>query len=117
PVRHAVRGPGAGQRAAAAAAGGGAGRAGCRGPALGCRQPGRADLRARRRAGGVSAPPVARPESGPPRPWRFPAFDRRTVAGGTVLACDLPGRLLATVLLVLDAGAVTEPAGREGVAL
>ena len=58
-----------------------------------------------------------RPEPAPPRPWRFPSFERLTVAGGPVIACDVPGRPLAMVLLVLDAGAVTEPAGQEGVAL
>jgi zinc protease len=58
-----------------------------------------------------------RPQPAPPRPWRFPAFDRRTVAGGPVIACDVPGRPLAMVLLVVDAGAVSEPAGQEGVSL
>ena len=58
-----------------------------------------------------------RPEPAPPRPWRFPTFERRTVAGGPVIACHVPGRPLAMVLLVVDAGAVTEPTGQEGVAL
>ena len=58
-----------------------------------------------------------RPDPAPPRPWRFPSFERRTVAGGPVIACDVPGRPLAMLLLVVDAGAVTEPAGQEGVAL
>lgn len=58
-----------------------------------------------------------RPAPGPPRPWRFPAFERRTVAGGRVLVCDLPGRPLAVLALVVDAGAVTEPSGKEGVSL
>src|SRR3954453_8800597 len=58
-----------------------------------------------------------RPEPAPPRPWRFPPFERRTVAGGSVIACHVPGRPLAMVLLVIDAGAVTEPKGQEGVAL
>src|SRR4051794_15370695 len=58
-----------------------------------------------------------RPEPAPPRPWRFPAFERRSVAGGPVIACHVPGRPLAMVLLVIDAGAVTEPKGQEGVAL
>jgi zinc protease len=58
-----------------------------------------------------------RPEPAPPRPWRFPAFQRLSVAGGPVIACHVPGRPLAMVLLVVDAGAVTEPAGQEGVAL
>jgi zinc protease len=57
-----------------------------------------------------------RPVAGAPRPWTFPAFDRVTVAGGHVLAAHLPGRPLAVVQLVVDAGAVTEPADREGVA-
>src|SRR3954451_20017151 len=58
-----------------------------------------------------------RPEPAPPRPWRFPPFERRSVAGGPVIACHVPGRPLAMVLLVVDAGAVTEPAGQEGVPL
>ena len=58
-----------------------------------------------------------RPSPGDPRPWSFPSFERRDVAGGRVIACHLPGKPLAVVGLVLDAGAVTEPAGSEGVAL
>ncbi|MBV9099240.1 MAG: insulinase family protein [Frankiaceae bacterium] len=57
-----------------------------------------------------------RPEAGPPRPWSFPSFERREVAGGRVIACHLPGKPLAVLELVADAGAVTEPAGKEGVA-
>jgi zinc protease len=57
-----------------------------------------------------------RPQPGPPRPWRFPSFDRLSVAGGTLLACNIPGRPLAVVSLVADAGATTEPAGQDGVA-
>jgi zinc protease len=59
---------------------------------------------------------VERPAAGPPRPWSFPSFDRLDVAGGRVLAAHLPGGPLAVVQLVADAGAVTEPAGQEGVA-
>ncbi|HVB26341.1 MAG TPA: pitrilysin family protein [Mycobacteriales bacterium] len=58
----------------------------------------------------------ARPTSGPPRPWRFPTVGRHEVAGGTVLAAHLPGQRLGSLLLVLDAGATTEPAGRDGLA-
>src|SRR3954451_14981252 len=58
-----------------------------------------------------------RPEPAPPRPWRFPPFERRSVAGGPVIACHVPGRPLEMALLVVDAGAVTEPKGQEGVAL
>jgi zinc protease len=57
-----------------------------------------------------------RPEPAPPRPWRFPEFERREVGCGRVIACHLPGKPLAVVTLVFDAGAVTEPAAREGVA-
>ena len=57
-----------------------------------------------------------RPPPGPPRPWSFPKFERREVAGGRVITCHLPGKPLAVISLVADAGAVTEPAGKEGVA-
>lgn len=57
-----------------------------------------------------------RPEPGAPRNWRFPAFERRTVAGGRVMAAHLPGRPLAVASLVVDAGAALEPRGNEGVA-
>jgi predicted Zn-dependent peptidase len=57
-----------------------------------------------------------RPAAGPPRPWKFPAFERRTVGGGRLIAAHLPGRPLAVTSLVFDAGAALEPAGREGVA-
>jgi predicted Zn-dependent peptidase len=53
------------------------------------------------------------PEAGEPRPWSFPAFERR----GRVIASHLPGKPLAVVSLVLRAGAMAEPADREGVAL
>ena len=54
-----------------------------------------------------------RPEAGAPRSWSFPAFERR----GRVIACHLPGKPLAVVSLVVRAGAMSEPAEREGVAL
>lgn len=57
-----------------------------------------------------------RPSPGPPRPWSFPKFERHEVAGGRVITCHLPGKPLAVISLVADAGAVTEPAGKEGVA-
>lgn len=58
-----------------------------------------------------------RPTPSAPRPWSFPAFERHDVAGGRIIACHLPGKPLAVVSLVLTAGAVTEPVGREGVSL
>ena len=57
-----------------------------------------------------------RPQPGEPRPWRFPAFQRRDVAGGRLITCDIPGRPLAVISLVVDAGAMREPRGQEGVA-
>lgn len=59
---------------------------------------------------------ATRPDSGSPRPYSFPAIQRVTVGGGTVIAAHLPGQLLAGALLLLDAGAAREPAGREGTA-
>lgn len=59
-----------------------------------------------------------RPPSSPQRAWRFPSFDQRVLATGLrVVLCDLPGRPMAAARVVLEAGAVTEPAGQEGVAL
>ena len=59
----------------------------------------------------------SRPAPSDPRPWSFPSFERREVAGGRVIACNLPGKPLAVVSLVLTAGATSEPVGKEGVAL
>jgi predicted Zn-dependent peptidase len=55
-----------------------------------------------------------RPVPGLARPYRFPQVTRREVAGGRVVAAHLPGQNLAVALLLLDAGAGREPAGREG---
>lgn len=55
-----------------------------------------------------------RPETGEPRPYRFPRVVRRTVAGGEVVAAHLPGHNLAAATLLLDAGGLREPLGREG---
>jgi zinc protease len=59
---------------------------------------------------------ATRPEPGQARPYEFPALRRVTVHGGTVVAAHLPGQLLATATLLLDAGAARETAGREGTA-
>jgi zinc protease len=56
------------------------------------------------------------PSVGTPRPWSFPSFERRTIAGGRVITCHLPGRPLAVTALVVDAGSSSEPLGREGIA-
>ena len=57
-----------------------------------------------------------RPEPGPARPYAFPDIQRVTVGGGLVVAAHLPGQLLASSMLLLDAGAAREPDGREGTA-
>lgn len=57
-----------------------------------------------------------RPEAGEARPYRFPEIRRVEVHGGTVIAAHLPGQLLASSMLMLDAGAAHESEGREGTA-
>ncbi|WP_067794160.1 M16 family metallopeptidase [Actinomadura formosensis] len=58
-----------------------------------------------------------RPVPGPVPAWAFPAgVEGRVPAGPATLRCDLPGRRLAAVRLVLHAGAGREPAGLDGVA-
>ncbi len=57
-----------------------------------------------------------RPDAGPARPYSFPDIQRVTVGGGLVVAAHLPGQLLASSMLLLDAGAAREPDGREGTA-
>ncbi|KAB2342134.1 M16 family metallopeptidase [Actinomadura rudentiformis] len=58
-----------------------------------------------------------RPVPGPVPAWSFPVGTEGRVTGGPgTLRCDLPGRRLAAVRLVLDAGASREPGGKDGVA-
>jgi zinc protease len=57
-----------------------------------------------------------RPDPGAARPYTFPDIVRTGVAGGEVVAAHMPGQLLATASLLLDAGAARESAGREGTA-
>ncbi|MEW2352428.1 pitrilysin family protein [Spirillospora sp. NPDC029432] len=59
-----------------------------------------------------------RPTPGPVPAWAFPAGTEGAVPGGgpATLRCDLPGRRLAAVRLVLNAGAGREPEGLDGVA-
>ena len=59
---------------------------------------------------------ATRPDPGAARPYAFPLIARTTVAGGVVVAANLPGQLLAAASLLLDAGAAREAAGREGTA-
>jgi predicted Zn-dependent peptidase len=56
-----------------------------------------------------------RPVPGAVPAWAFPAGTEGRVPGGpATLRCDLPGRRLATVRLVLAAGAGREPDGADG---
>jgi predicted Zn-dependent peptidase len=57
-----------------------------------------------------------RPQGGPSRPYVFPAVTRATLPGGEVVAAHLPGQRMAYAGLLLEAGVVREPAGKEGVA-
>jgi zinc protease len=57
-----------------------------------------------------------RPGAGIPRPYSFPNITRVNVDGGVVVAAHLPGQILATASLLLDAGAAREGTGREGTA-
>src|SRR5688500_2778003 len=63
----------------------------------------------------IAAP--ARPAPGPSRDYRFPAFERLTLENGLSLVVAPVSKLpVVTVLALVDAGASTDPLGREGVA-
>src|SRR6185312_6738610 len=59
----------------------------------------------------------ARPAAAAPKPYRFPRFEIATLDNG-LRVIVAPVRMLpvVTALLLADAGASTEPAGRDGVA-
>lgn len=68
----------------------------------------------------MSAPAgvAERPAPGPPRAYRFPEFESHTLGNGLrVVVAPVRKLPVASARLVLDAGAMTEPAGAEGVAL
>ena len=56
-----------------------------------------------------------RPQGGPARPYVFPAVTRTALPGGEVVAAHLPGHRMAYAGILLEAGVVREPAGKEGV--
>lgn len=63
------------------------------------------------------APNPLRPEPGAPRPYHFPAFDRRQLPNGlTVWTVQLPGSTLVNAHLLVDAGAAAEDEEQAGVA-
>ena len=58
-----------------------------------------------------------RPQPGPARPYAFPAFQRHMLANGLGLVIAPVTKLpLVTILATVDAGAVTDAAGEEGLA-
>jgi zinc protease len=58
-----------------------------------------------------------RPKPAPPRSYHFPRFERRTLSNGLQLVVAPVTKLpLTTVIAIIDAGASTEPTGKDGVA-
>jgi len=63
------------------------------------------------------SPRHPRPAAAAPRPYHFPRFERRRLSNDMQLVvANVPKLPIATVLLLAEAGAVADPAGREGVA-
>jgi len=60
---------------------------------------------------------ATRPQPGPAREYHFPSFERRTLSNGlTLLVAPTHSLPVVTVLAIVDAGAVAEPPGQEGIA-
>ena len=58
-----------------------------------------------------------RPQPGAPRPYSFPHFERRTLGSGMTLIVAPTHKLpVVSVIAVIEAGAVCDPVGREGLA-
>lgn len=69
----------------------------------------------------MSSPPVAdtsgRPIASAPRPYAFPSFERLQLPNGLELVVAPVRKLpIVTVLALVDAGAVCDPKGKEGLA-
>lgn len=59
-----------------------------------------------------------RPTPGDPRPYAFPRFERRSLSNGLRLVVAPVEKLpVATLLATINAGAVADPPGQEGLAL
>jgi zinc protease len=66
---------------------------------------------------GATPARIGRPAPLPPRPYQFPRFERRQLANGMQLVVAPVRKLpIATVIALVDAGAVSDGAGREGIA-
>ena len=60
---------------------------------------------------------ATRPEPGPPRPYEFPAFERAALASGAkLLVAEVAKLPIVSVTVVIDAGAESDPPGKEGLA-
>jgi zinc protease len=60
---------------------------------------------------------AVRPQSGPTRGYRFPRFERRQLKNGLNLIIAPVHKLpVVTVVALMDAGAMTDPRGKEGLA-
>jgi zinc protease len=66
----------------------------------------------------TAAEPRTRPSAGPSRSYRFPEFERLTLANGLSLIVAPVAKLpIVTALALIDAGATADPPNAEGVAL
>ena len=66
---------------------------------------------------GAAVVAPARPAPGAPRPYHFPSFERRALPNGlSLLVAPVHKLPVVTVVAVVDAGAVCDPAAKEGVA-
>ena len=64
-----------------------------------------------------NAPPAPRPAPTAPRGYQFPRVERQTMRNGMrIVVAPVTKLPLATMVLVVEAGASTEPRGKEGVA-
>lgn len=60
---------------------------------------------------------ATRPQSGPPRTYNFPHFEQRVLGNGlTVIVAPVRKLPIVSVAVIVDATAVDDPAGLEGVA-
>ena len=60
---------------------------------------------------------ATRPQPGAPRPYSFPRFERASLASGArLLVAEVTKLPVVTVTVVVNAGAETDPAGKEGLA-
>jgi zinc protease len=60
---------------------------------------------------------AVRPQAGPPRAYRFPAFERQTLVNGIhLIVAPVPKLPVVSMMAIIDAGAICDPAGREGLA-